>query len=257
MNMLALPFIGFLIGLLIISLGGGGGGIYVGILTAFFNIPPAVAAATSLATIIPTTVIGTVSHWRAGNVNVKLGLIMMGGAVAGAVIGSLFSDALPKEFYNKITGILLLVLAVQMVRAYIRKRRGGSGQGTAKNSVSRADVAKAVFFGLLGGVMSGLVGVSGTTPVVAGLATLGCGALEMVGTSVFVLVGISLTGFLIHLGLGNVHWALVGCLAAGTMCGAFLAPVMLKRISRETLERWLPPVLIVLTAVMGFIVLMK
>jgi hypothetical protein len=41
------------------------------------------------------------------------------------------------------------------------------------------------------------------------------------------------------------------------MCGAFLAPVMLKRISRETLERWLPPVLIVLTAVMGFIVLMK
>ncbi len=52
MSLFALPIVGFLIGLLIISLGGGGGGIYVGILTAFFNIPPAIAAATSLATII-------------------------------------------------------------------------------------------------------------------------------------------------------------------------------------------------------------
>ena len=94
MEMIALPIVGFLIGLLIISLGGGGGGIYVGILTAFFNVPPAIAAATSLATIIPTTTIGTISHWKAGNVNRTLGLIMIIGAGVGAIVGSLCSDFL-------------------------------------------------------------------------------------------------------------------------------------------------------------------
>lgn len=81
-----------------ISLGGGGGGIYVGILTAFFNVPPAIAAATSLATIIPTTTIGTISHWKAGNVNRTLGLIMISGAGVGAIVGSLCSDFLPQAF---------------------------------------------------------------------------------------------------------------------------------------------------------------
>jgi uncharacterized membrane protein YfcA len=105
--------------------------------------------------------------------------------------------------------------------------------------------------------MSGLVGVSGTTPIVAGLTVLGCGALETVGTSVFVLVGISMTGFFMHLGMGNVSWHLVGLLVIGTMTGAFLGPVMLKQFSRATLEKSLPPMLIVLTLAMGSIVVMK
>ena len=105
--------------------------------------------------------------------------------------------------------------------------------------------------------MSGLVGVSGTAPIVAGLTVLGCGALETVGTSVLVLVGISVTGFGMHLGLGNVQWHLVGLLAAGTVTGAFLAPILLKRIRKATLEKVLPPVLIVMTLLMGAIVISK
>ena len=123
MSIIALPFVGFLIGILLISLGGGGGGLYVGILTAFFAVPPAVAAATSLATIIPTTAIGSFSHWKAGNVNVRLGAIMMGGAVLGAVAGSAASGYVPSYFYNKITGGLLLILGVQMLLAYGRKSK--------------------------------------------------------------------------------------------------------------------------------------
>ncbi|MEA4933098.1 MAG: sulfite exporter TauE/SafE family protein [Lawsonibacter sp.] len=58
-----------MVGLLIISLGGSGGAVYVWILTVFFHIPPGIAASTSLATTIPTTAVGTFSHWKAGNVN--------------------------------------------------------------------------------------------------------------------------------------------------------------------------------------------
>lgn len=286
METIALPLIGFMIGLLIVSLGGGGGGIYVGVLTAFFNVPPAIAAATSLATIIPTTTMGTFSHWKAGNVNVRLGLVMMSGAVAGAVVGSACSDLLPQQFYNKLTGGLLLLLAVQMISSYYKKgqakdkparngrkpegslgpakadlavQEGQAGMPEGEPDVRKAhlDTVKAVIYGFLGGAMSGLVGVSGTTPIVAGLVVLGCSALETVGTSVFVLVGISVTGFFMHLGLGNVEWHLVGLLVIGTMSGAFLGPMFLRQFSREKLEKVLPPLLIVLTLATGSIVLMK
>jgi Predicted permeases len=258
MEIIALPLVGFLIGLLIISLGGGGGGIYVGILTAFFNVPPAIAAATSLATIIPTTTIGTISHWKAGNVNLHFGLVMMGGAVIGAIVGSLCSDLLPQSLYTKLTGILLLILGVQMLMAYLKKNKDKLKDEQITNYRHKAsDTIKAVIYGFLGGVMSGLVGVSGTIPIVAGLTVLGCGALEMVGTSVFVLVGISIAGFIMHLSLGNVHWMLVGLLVVGTMSGAFLAPIILNRFSKDKLEKILPPILIVLTFVMGIIVVLK
>ena len=137
MENITLPLVGFLIGLLIISLGGGGGGIYVGILTAFFNVPPAIAAATSLATIIPTTTIGTVSHWRAGNVNARLGLTMMGGAVVGAIVGSSCSDLLPQSLYTKLTGILLLILGMQMIMVYRKKKQKKSGQETTPSLKER------------------------------------------------------------------------------------------------------------------------
>lgn len=258
MGIIALPLVGFLIGLIIIALGGGGGGIYVGILTAFFNVPPAVAAATSLATIIPTTTIGTLSHWKAGNVNLHFGLIMMGGAVIGAIVGSLCSDLLPESLYTKITGILLLLLGVQMIMAYLKKNKDKLTDEQITNYERKASgTIKAVIYGFLGGVMSGLVGVSGTTPIVAGLTVLGCGALETVGTSVFVLVGISIAGFVMHLGLGNVDWMLVGLLVLGTTLGALLAPIILNGFSKDKLEKILPPILIVITLVMGTIVVFK
>ncbi|MCH3950836.1 MAG: sulfite exporter TauE/SafE family protein [Acidaminococcus sp.] len=262
-NMFLLSGVGFLIGVLIISLGGGGGGIYVGILTAFFQVPPAVAASTSLATIIPTTAIGSISHYRNGNVHVRYGLIMMASAVVGAIVGSYCSDLLPQSYYLKITGILLLVLAVQMIMGYVKKRKNhfAAPENQKGSTVSRPLSARAIvtasIYGLLGGLMSGLVGVSGSLPIVSGLTVLGCSALQVVGTSVFVLVGISISGFAMHLGLGNVNWTLVCYLSAGTIVGAFVGPMILKRIDAKKLEVALPPILIVLTVVMGVIILMK
>ncbi len=58
LNLIFLPLIGFLIGLMVTTLGGGGGGLYVPVLTLFFGVPIQVAVATSLATVLPTTAVG-------------------------------------------------------------------------------------------------------------------------------------------------------------------------------------------------------
>lgn len=258
MPLICLPICGFFIGLIIIALGGGGGGFYVGVLTAIFNIPPAIAASTSLATIIPTTTIGMFSHWKAGNINFKIGTVMMISAIIGAIIGSLCSDFIPEQLYNKITGGLLLVLVIQMLLEYIKQKYKKQEKINSVNKkYSFLDFFKALIYGLLGGAMSGLVGISGTAPIVAGLIVLGCRALEIVGTSVYVLVGISTVGFLMHLGLGNVDWKLVLLLALGTSTGAFFAPFLLKKFSKEKLDKVLPPIIITMTAIMGFVVFIK
>ncbi len=249
---MALPVIGFVVGLLIISLGGGGGAIYVGLLTTLFGIPPAIAASTSLATTIPTTAVGTFSHWKAENINWHLGLTMLTGGVAGSIIGSLCSGFLPESLYSMVIGITLLLLALQILVSYI-KRKGNLRKNVQEDDRTdeRSDTVKAVCFGLLGGIMSGLVGLSGGGPIIAGLMILGCPALETVGTSVLVLFGIAVTGFVTHLGIGNIDWELVGLLTVGTVCGAFVGPVLLKHLNREKLEKTLQPLLFIMLVVMG------
>ena len=114
MSVVYLPLVGFLAGMLIISLGGGGGAVYVGVLTGLCGIAPDAAASVSLATAIPTTMMGAFSHYRAGNVNVRLALYVLSGTIVGSIAGSLCSGLLPLRFYNKLTGLILLVLALQM-----------------------------------------------------------------------------------------------------------------------------------------------
>lgn len=147
-------------GLIIIAFGGDGGGFYVGVLTALFNVPPAIAASTSLATIIPTTTVGMIGHWKAGNVNFKLGTIMMVSAIIGTILGSFCSDYVSEKYYNKITGILLLILGVDMIIGVLKNKKEENQQ--EMKPYKKSDFLKAAFYGVLGGTLSALVGISGT-----------------------------------------------------------------------------------------------
>lgn len=80
----------------------------------------------------------------------------------------------------------------------------------------------------LGGVMSGLLGVTRGGPITAGLFVLGCAPLHAVGTSVFVICGMSVVGFFMHLSLGHMDWQLVKLLLSGTLVGAFAGPWLMS-----------------------------
>lgn len=249
-----LPFVGFVIGLLVVSFGGGGGSLYVGVLTAFLNVPPAIAVATSLATGIPTTAVGAYGHWRQGNINLRLGAVMLVAGVVGAVAGSFCSTLLPEVLYAKLTGAILVFLAVQMAWSLVRRHARGD---SSKSGPASGGTVKACAYGLLGGLMAGVVGLSGGGPIVAGLMVLGCTSLETVGTSVLVLLGIAVTGFSMHAGTGDVDWALAALLASGTVCGAYAAPRILARIDQAKLDVVLQPTMIVLCVAMGVILLAR
>jgi uncharacterized protein len=183
---------------------------------------------------------------------------MLAGGMLGAIGGSLCSSLLPERYYNKITGIIMLLLSAQMLYSYVKKRKSGAKTDeTQESGVSASSVSLAIIYGLFGGAMSGLVGLSGGGPIIVGLSVLGCGALETVGTSMLVLLGISVTGFAMHLGLGSIDWRLVALLTLGTVAGAIVAPLALKRIDKRRLESYMQPLLLLFVIGMGVALVAK
>lgn len=171
---LPLILIGFTIGLLVSIFGGGGGFFYVPLLTLVFQVPTQYAVATSLASIIPTTILGSLGHYRQGNLDVPLGLIFGVGGIVGAFFGAFASGMIPPPLMGKLFGIFMIVLSIPML--FSARRRAGAGTGEsppASRPLTAARAVEGTAFGIVSGAMAGLFGVSGTPPVIAGLYLIG------------------------------------------------------------------------------------
>ena len=75
--------VGFLSGVF-----GVGGGFLATPLLMFMGVPPAVAVGTQGAQLVASSVTGVLGHWRRGNVDVRMGAVMLAGGTAGSVVGN-------------------------------------------------------------------------------------------------------------------------------------------------------------------------
>ena len=78
--------LGLLVGLLS-GLFGVGGGFLMTPLLMMIGIPPTVAAATDANQIVAASASGTLAHWRLGNVDFKMGLLLLVGGFTGGALG--------------------------------------------------------------------------------------------------------------------------------------------------------------------------
>jgi hypothetical protein len=259
-TLILLPFIGFIIGLLVSTLGGGGGGLYVPILI-FLGVTPQVAVATSLATVLPTTAVGAYSHHRMGNVDVYTGLVLGIGGIIGTLMGAYLANMIPSTILKEALGVLLIITTIPMIRRILKERKTANKE-TKKQGNKKIDDKKTVtltgakrlvasFFGVAGGILAGIFGISGTPPVQAGLYSLGLPAMMVIGTTIFVLVFNSIAGIGGYLLLGRFDLTLTLFLASGTVVGAFLGPKLLGKIDQATLERVIPPILVFISLTFG------
>ncbi len=221
-----LILVGILMGIFTMLTGGGAGAAYVSILTIFFNVSPEIAVTTSLATMFPTAVVSSFIHARNSTINYRIGWIMLGWGIIGTLIGSYYSRDIPVKYYNTLIGVVILLLTLLMI---IKKRKPAPQKEKQVKSRS-LQFFQAGFFGVISGILSGFVGTSGTTSIITGLVLLGCSTLQTVGTTVFVLSGLSLTGFLLRVGYGTVNWQLTSILVGSAVIGAFLGMLLLKKV---------------------------
>ncbi|EEX26287.1 hypothetical protein HMPREF0513_00025 [Limosilactobacillus fermentum 28-3-CHN] len=231
---------GFLIGFFVISTGGGGAALYLGVLTGLCGLSAAHAVDTSLLTAIPALCFGALSFYRHGNVNVKLARQFLYFALPTVIVASLLARYIPEKIYAPLIGLVLVVLGVQM---YFRKVR--------QTEDIHVDRVKAAYYAILSGLMIGTGGLSGGGVIMAGLLVMGEDMLGTVATSSFILVWTSLIGAVMHMTSGGVSYFYALLLIIGSVTGALIAPRVLSRVNRATFDRICKPVISLIVILMG------
>jgi uncharacterized membrane protein YfcA len=120
--------VGFLSGMF-----GVGGGFLLTPFLMLSGIPPAIAVATGANQIVASSVSGTLAHWRRGNVDLKMGFVLIAGGVVGAIVGVLLLKLLREVgqaglmislTYVCFLGVIGALMLWESARAMLRVRAG-------------------------------------------------------------------------------------------------------------------------------------
>jgi uncharacterized protein len=107
-------------------LGVGGGILFVPALTLVLSLSQVKAEATSLLAIIPVALVGAARQHRYGNVSLREGALMGTLSAFGVAAGVALANTLPQRALRILFAVVLLLVAGQFVRRFIRIRRAGA-----------------------------------------------------------------------------------------------------------------------------------
>lgn len=218
--------IGFAVGSVMIAMGGGGGAIYLGVLAGLMQLPPATAAATSIITALPALILGAWKYYQRRMINFHLGNRMLVAAIPSIIVGYLISPFLPTKVYKVIMGLILVYLGIQLIYGLYHQPKDQRRQIISPSVAS-------VIYGVLGGLMVGIAGLSGGGAITTGLLILGVTVAQTSATSSYVLAGMSVVGALCHLSGGQIDWQLAIGLIIGSLVGANFAPAIILWLTKQ------------------------
>ena len=134
-NILVLLGMGAVVGYLSGLFGVGGGFLMTPILI-FWGVPPAVAVGTQANQVVAASISGMVAHWRRGNVDIKMGLVLLAGGAAGTGLGAWIFKLLRETgqvdlaislSYVIFLGIIGGLMLVEAVTTIVKRRHQGDG----------------------------------------------------------------------------------------------------------------------------------
>ncbi len=219
-----------LIGLSLGLLGGGGSILTVPVLVYVMGFGPKEAIAASLGVVGTVSLVGSLAHWRVGNVDLRMALLFGAFAMGGAYLGAHLSAFVGGQTQLVVFAGVMLLAAASMLRG-----RSGPEGGEAPRAPRLATTA-AVGVGV--GALTGLVGVGGGFLIVPALVLLARVPMrQAVGTSLLVIAMNSAAGLAGYLGRVEVPWGFVAVFAAVASGGIVLGSRLVKRVPQEALRR--------------------
>lgn len=106
---------GILIGVVSGMIGIGGGILLVPCLVYFFHMSQHKAQGTSLAALLlPVGLLAFWEYYRAGNADLKVGLVVAVGFFVGGYFGGAFAQQLPEMVLRKTFGVVLMAVGLRM-----------------------------------------------------------------------------------------------------------------------------------------------
>lgn len=109
--------IGIVSGLFAAMFGIGGGVVIVPLLLLLTKMPPRIAAATSLATLLLTSMIGTARYAGSGHIDWVAAILIGAPAVVGVLVGIHFQKRLPADWLIIGFGVLIIAIGLKLVFA--------------------------------------------------------------------------------------------------------------------------------------------
>jgi uncharacterized membrane protein YfcA len=193
--------VGVAAGLLAGLLGVGGGIVLVPGLVWAVGMDRHTATGTSLVAILPIAVVGTLTYALApgGAFDLPASVILVGGSLAGAVIGANVNARVSERTLRLALAGLGAVFGARLVVPL------GFGAGAETLPLDVANVALLVALGLIGGVLAGLLGVGGSVIVIAVLVVaLGTSQVLAQGIALAAVIPTVLVAAAVHRRLGSL-----------------------------------------------------
>ncbi len=199
---------GFFVGIVAGLFGVGGGFLLVPVMNILLGIPAEVAAGSATCYIIGTSTSGVLKHWKNKNIEIKAALYLAFGSMFGAVFGDMLQNFLiytvaggNAVLFNRIMQgcflVLLLLIAWIMYRnpggettdqSFLQKIKLGPVTDLPLSGRTGVSIAGLLIIGFSGGLLTGLMGVSGGVLFLP-ILVVGAGLLPhlAVGTSLSVV----------------------------------------------------------------------
>lgn len=211
--------VGFLSGMF-----GVGGGFILTPFLMFLGISPAVAVATQSTQIVASSVSGVITHWRKGNVDFKMGGVLLVGGIIGSIVGIQVFNALKAagqaDLFIALSYVIFLgsIGLLMLSESLLAVRQGGSSVGGVRRepgghywihrwplkmrfqrSKLYISAIPPVLLGFLIGLLSVIMGVGGGFILVpAMIYFLRMPTSIVVGTSMFQIIFVAAFSTLLH-----------------------------------------------------------
>ena len=265
--------VGFLSGVF-----GVGGGFLMTPLLILLGISPAVAVGTQASQILASSVSGVLAHMRRGNVDVRMGLVLVIGGMLGSVIGIWLFGVLRRLgqidlsislAYVLFLGTVGVLMLVESVRAWFRMRTRRDTFTKRHRHLwlhglplklrfhkSRLYISSLMPFGLgvFAGILVAIMGVGGGFLMVpAMIYLLGMPTQMVVGTSLFQISFVTaVTTFLHAANTQTVDVVLALALIVGGVIGAQFGSSAGARLRAEQLRLLLALIVLAVCVKLGY-----
>lgn len=234
-----------LMGLSLGLIGGGGSILTVPILVYLFHVDAVLATAYSLFIVGLTSLVGSISHVKLGNVHWKTALVFGIPSIISVFLTRLYLvPAIPNPLVHSATmtiskpmALLVLFAVIMILAAYSMIKPSKKPQGDQNEAVS-FNFPLILAEGLIVGMVTGLVGAGGGFLIIPALVLLAKLPMKQaVGTSLMIIAAKSLIGFVGDLN-GNevIDWTFLAIFSSIAIFGILVGSMLSKKISGDKLK---------------------
>lgn len=234
-----------LMGMSLGLIGGGGSILTVPILVYLFSVDAVLATAYSLFIVGLTSLVGSFSHMRLGNIHWRTAVVFgVPSIVAVFATRVWLVPALPDPLFtmggiavSKALGMLIFFALLMVAAAYsMIKKQKPAAEGTG--AATTFNHALILAEGVVVGTITGLVGAGGGFLIIPALVLLARLPMKQaVGTSLVIIAAKSLIGFTGDLrGDEVIDWGFLLLFSAVAIMGIISGSLLSKRIPNEKLK---------------------